>query len=545
MRKITARPKKLRAGSQSFYKLILFFSDFAMVAIGLIMGLGITGMDLLSILYTPCPIVILTVSLAAISFFPTYHLYNYHVIFLFKNHLKNTGKAYCWGILTVGIIMLVFEWSDIVDTNIKLLFVSTSIAAIALLLLSRYFWEHQLHLIKALGIGFIAIGIISIFRPTGKPAVLENFESIYLGLIFAAGLLAVSRFFLLHVVFNIWGRRQFRRQIIILGSDKEAARITNHIIDLNAPFWVTGNIDIKEGRKLNARLPKDYLGNLRELPQIVEKGNVNEIVITNKNIPKHTLIALFDFCVDSGINAWLSPGLLKIIDSKLYIDNFCGLEMIRFSGQKNSWVINKLKHGFDALITLPAFIIQLPVLLFIALAIKLNSKGPVFYLAKAVGKNARIFNMYKFRSMEVDNQSDLHKNYVTKLIKGEITNAGNNGQTLKITNDPRVTAVGRILRKFSLDEMPQLINVLKGDMSLVGPRPCLPYEYDIYKEWHKRRTAVRPGITGLWQVTGRSEVSFEDMILLDLYYMYNRTLLMDLNILFETVFVVLGKKGAY
>ena len=105
--------------------------------------------------------------------------------------------------------------------------------------------------------------------------------------------------------------------------------------------------------------------------------------------------------------------------------------------------------------------------------------------------------------------------------------------------------VGKFIRKFSLDELPQLINVLKGDMSLVGPRPCLPYEYEIYKDWYKKRTSVRPGITGLWQVTGRSEVSFEDMILLDLYYIYNRSFVMDLSIMYETIFVVFGKRGAY
>jgi len=130
------------------------------------------------------------------------------------------------------------------------------------------------------------------------------------------------------------------------------------------------------------------------------------------------------------------------------------------------------------------------------------------------------------------------------MIKGEITQDGS-GKTLKITNDPRITPVGRFLRRTSLDELPQLINVLRGEMSLVGPRPCLPYEYEIYKDWHKKRTAVRPGITGLWQVVGRSEVGFEDMILLDLYYIYNRSLELDLSILFETIFVVLKKKGAH
>jgi len=147
--------------------------------------------------------------------------------------------------------------------------------------------------------------------------------------------------------------------------------------------------------------------------------------------------------------------------------------------------------------------------------------------------------------MRTDTDSDIHKQFVTKLIKGEIGKEENEGKPLKITNDSRITRVGNILRKFSLDELPQLINVLKGEMSLVGPRPCLPYEYEVYEEWYKKRATVRAGITGLWQVTGRSSVSFEDMILLDLYYIYNRDLSLDLNILFETIFVVLGKRGAY
>ena len=229
---------------------------------------------------------------------------------------------------------------------------------------------------------------------------------------------------------------------------------------------------------------------------------------------------------------------------KLYIDSFCDLKMVRLCSQKHTWIFNKIKHTLDALITLPLFIVLLPVFVLIAVAIKLNSKGPVFYLAEAIGKNGKIFSMYKFRTMRTDMNSDIHKNYVTKLIKGEISNGGNKDQPLKITDDPRITSVGKFLRKFSLDELPKVINVLKADMSLVGPRPCLPYEYEIYQDWHKKRTSVRPGITGLWQVTGRSEVLFEEMILLDLYYLYNRSLLMDFNILYETLFVVLEKKGA-
>ncbi len=153
--------------------------------------------------------------------------------------------------------------------------------------------------------------------------------------------------------------------------------------------------------------------------------------------------------------------------------------------------------------------------------------------------------MYKFRSMKAASENKIHKDYISKLINGKINKEEDGETVLKITNDPRITRVGRLLRKFSLDELPQLLNVLQGSMSLVGPRPCLPYEYEMYQNWYKKRTSVRPGITGLWQITGRSEVFFEDMILLDFYYIYNRSLTLDFNILFETIFVVLGRKGAH
>jgi undecaprenyl-phosphate galactose phosphotransferase len=236
---------------------------------------------------------------------------------------------------------------------------------------------------------------------------------------------------------------------------------------------------------------------------------------------------------------------MPIIDIKLYIDSFCGLPMIRLGAQKNDLIFNKLKHAFDALISLPLLLILSPIFLLLTFAIKIDSRGSVFYRANAIGKNAKNFKMYKFRSMKINQDNSIHKRFVTKLIKGKFSSQNQEGQPLKITEDPRITRVGKIIRKFSLDELPQVINVLKGEMSLVGPRPCLPYEFEIYPDWYKKRVQVRPGITGLWQVTGRSEVAFEDMILLDLYYIYNRTLGLDLQILFETLFVVLRKEGAY
>jgi len=544
-KKTRVTPWEWLMNSVSFYKAILFLIDFIMAALGLVFGLWINGMDVSLAGNMIQTIVILPVSFVVISLFSTFNLYNYHFIFLFKNHLTNTIKAIFWGFLTIGLISSIYTRPDLLHENYQMFLVLIMMLAIVLLLLSRSFPKVQLHLVKALGIGLIVIGICNYFFPDTKLIVLENKEAFLLASLSTTFFIVASRLVIVHVIFNIWARRHFRRQIVIFGSDQEATNIADHIISVNAPFWIAGVVGYEKNCGLKAKFPKECLGNFNELPQIVEKNNVSELILTNDKIDKHTLIDLLDFCVDSRINVWFPPKLLKIIDSKLYIDNFCGLKMIRLCTQKNTWLFNKIKYGFDALFALPVFLIQLPFFLYIALAIKMNSTGPVFYLAKAVGKNGKYFNMYKFRSMNVDNRSNRHKDYVTKLIKGEITNDGYNGQPLKITDDPRVTSVGRILRKYSLDELPQMVNILKGEMSLVGPRPCLPYEYEIYKEWHKKRTIVRPGITGLWQVAGRSEVSFEDMILLDLYYIYNRTLLMDWNILVETIFVVLAKKGAY
>jgi len=323
---------------------------------------------------------------------------------------------------------------------------------------------------------------------------------------------------------------------------QRAKNIINHIVTHNAPYWVAGIV----GESVpDISLPKHRLGAINRLPDIVEQNKIEEIIVTDENIDKVTLISLLDYCTNKGLTVWFPQKLMPIIGVKLNIDNFCNLQMIRLCSQKNTWLFNKIKHGLDALMALLIFVLLSPLFLLISVAIKLNSKGSVFYRDQAVGKNGRIFTMYKFRSMRENNGSDIHKKYVTKLIKGEISNENSKDQPLKITNDPRVTTVGKLLRKLSLDELPQLINVLKGEMSLVGPRPCLPYEYEIYQNWHKKRSSVRPGITGLWQVAGRSAVTFEDMILLDLYYIYNRGLSLDFSILYETIFAVLGKRGAH
>ncbi len=475
--------------------------------------------------------VLFLVSLAAIAFFKTFNLYNHHRIYSIKYHFRNLLKSFALTLLTFAVITFVYLGPHFI-TNWYLVS-GIVLIAIGVMVLSRFFWDQISYFLKCAGIGFFSIGLAGLVGSEEVPLLLSHGVIILISFALTVVIILLIRLFLVHVVFNIWLRRRFRRQVAIIGSDLEAQNIVSHIIDHNAPFWIAGVIGVTDVEVfLDFGIEKCFLGSLNELPGIVNKNKISEIIVTDENIDKRTLISFLDYCTSKGVTAWFPPNLMPIIDVKLYIDSFCGIPMIRLCSQKHIWLFNKIKHGLDALMTLPAFVLLLPFFLITALVIKLNSKGPVFYRARSVGKNGKLFDMYKFRSMYESAGNEIHKEYVTKLIKGEIGIGDNPDQPLKITKDPRVTPVGKFLRKTSLDELPQLINVLKADMSLIGPRPCLPYEWEIYKDWHKKRTSIRPGISGLWQVAGRSEVDFEDMILLDLYYIYNRSLIMDFNIMY-------------
>lgn len=208
----------------------------------------------------------------------------------------------------------------------------------------------------------------------------------------------------------------------------------------------------------------------------------------------------------------------------------------------------RIKLILDVIGSAAALLLCSPLFLLIALAIKATSKGPVFFRQQRVGQYGRCFTFLKFRSMYTDNDCLVHKAYVSRLIAGEIAHEGpsENGKAIyKLKNDKRVTRVGKLLRRTSLDELPQLINVLKGDMSLVGPRPAIPYELAMYQTWHRRRVLeLKPGITGLWQVSGRSRVKFDEMVRLDIRYAKSWSLWLDLVILIRTPRAVIGGAGA-
>jgi lipopolysaccharide/colanic/teichoic acid biosynthesis glycosyltransferase len=201
-----------------------------------------------------------------------------------------------------------------------------------------------------------------------------------------------------------------------------------------------------------------------------------------------------------------------------------------------------VKRAIDIAGSLTALTLLSPVFLVIAALVKLSSPGPILFKQKRLGLLGKQFEFLKFRSMHAGNDPEIHKKYIESLIQNKQNTSG----VFKIQNDPRVTRLGRFLRKSSLDELPQFLNVLRGEMSLVGPRPPIPYEMEKYKSWHKRRVLeVKPGITGLWQVYGRSRTTFDEMVRLDIRYINEQSLMLDLKILLQTRRAVLFASGAY
>jgi lipopolysaccharide/colanic/teichoic acid biosynthesis glycosyltransferase len=210
------------------------------------------------------------------------------------------------------------------------------------------------------------------------------------------------------------------------------------------------------------------------------------------------------------------------------------------SGRKS---FQLLKRIIDVTGSLAALILLAPLFLIIAAVIKLTSEGPVFFQQPRIGQFGRKFTFLKFRSMFTNNDPAIHREYIRNLIDKKVADSGG---TFKIKNDPRVTPIGRFLRKSSLDELPQFVNVLRGEMSLVGPRPPIPYEFESYSLWHRRRILqARPGITGEWQVHGRSRTTFDEMVRMDLRYIENPSIWTDLKLLLKTPLAVITGNGAY
>ena len=326
------------------------------------------------------------------------------------------------------------------------------------------------------------------------------------------------------------------RMILIVGTEERALSLAQNIEkhkDLG--LRILGFVSTGDGsppQKLNGY---PVLGSAKDLPQLLEREVVDEVIFAISQEELKNMGDLFLSCEERGITARLAINFFPHVIAKTHLEELDGLPLLTFTTTPKNELMLLLRRIFDFVGSIILILILSPVFLLITLAIGLDSRGPAIYRQVRCGLNGRRFTFYKFRSM----------------VQGAETRKGDllahnlmDGPVFKMKNDPRVTRVGRFLRKTSLDELPQLFNVLRGDMSFVGPRPPIPEEVEKYEGWQRRRLSMKPGITGLWQVSGRNQIDFQQWMKLDLEYIDNWSMWLDFKILIKTILVVLLRKGA-
>ena len=278
------------------------------------------------------------------------------------------------------------------------------------------------------------------------------------------------------------------------------------------------------------------LGSLNDLDRVVEEQQVDEILVALPPAFRRLVPEIVERFERKGVTCKVVPDLFEMSLTRVDINDLRGIPLLGVKRTELAWADRVVKRIIDLAAGGLVVAVFSPVWLLIALLIKLDSPGPILFKQVRLGRNGKRFDAYKFRSMRHTAEEEVGRLKQFNEASGPI---------FKMKNDPRVTKVGRWLRRTSLDEVPQLLNVLRGGMSIVGPRPPIPAEVDRYEAWHHRRFEVQPGLTGLWQVSGRSELPFDEMVLLDIYYIENWNLALDLKILLRTIPAVVTARGAY
>jgi exopolysaccharide biosynthesis polyprenyl glycosylphosphotransferase len=325
----------------------------------------------------------------------------------------------------------------------------------------------------------------------------------------------------------------YRRRAVLVGTGKHVADVAHALSDApHSPIEVVGFLSSKAlpGNGLRA------LGSLEDLDKVLGSERIDEVIITDPDFPQVAAVELVDQCHQRGVRVRLAPSTMEILIHRAEFVPGQSVPLFELGPPVFEGVDFALKRAFDLIGATIMLALLSPLLLALAIAVRVSSRGPILYHSTRRGIGQRPFPCLKFRTMHTDaeeQQADLE----------ELNEA--TGALFKIREDPRLTRVGTFLRRFSLDELPQLINVLRGEMSLVGPRPLPQRDYDMLEDWHRKRYLVLPGITGLWQVSGRSELDFDDLVHLDFIYLEHWSLALDLTILLKTIPAVISRRGAY
>jgi exopolysaccharide biosynthesis polyprenyl glycosylphosphotransferase len=358
---------------------------------------------------------------------------------------------------------------------------------------------------------------------------------------YAAALVALLVSLVRLVDISRWRRRLRRgqgatRALVVGAGEVGRAVIRNIIAEPESGYSVLGYLDDDPAKRSQPLGRFEPLGGTRDLLHILKSHPVDEVIIALPWKSRDKIVRLAAQCDDALVRARIVPDLFEMSLGRVDVESLNGIPLIAVRPAGIGGGSYRLKRAIDVAAAALTLAFLSPLLAVLAVAIRLDSPGPILYRQTRVGRDGRLFVCYKLRSMVVgaDSQQTELRDH------NEAT-----GPIFKMRRDPRLTRAGRAIRRLSLDELPQLVNVLRGEMSLVGPRPPMPAEVAEYQEWHRRRLEIAPGLTGLWQVSGRSDLTFDEMVMLDLFYAENWSLGLDLRILLRPVPTVLLGTGAY
>jgi exopolysaccharide biosynthesis polyprenyl glycosylphosphotransferase len=331
----------------------------------------------------------------------------------------------------------------------------------------------------------------------------------------------------------------FLTPAVIVGANQEGRWLAEQLLSWETSgLHLVGFVDKKEPATTPLFHNLVCLGSVDQLGEIITRYNVGEVILASSAIStRDYLLDIFKrYGVSDTVNIRMSSGLYEVITTGLTVNEFAYVPLVYVNKVRLTGSDNLLKMVLDYVITITGLILISPLMLAIMLLIRLSSPGPIIHKRRVMGINGKQFYALKFRTMVVNGDEVMarHPELQEELARNH-----------KLKDDPRVTKIGALLRKFSLDELPQLFNVLSRDMSLVGPRMISPEEVAMYKQFDMNLLTVLPGITGLWQVSGRSDISYDERVRLDMYYIRNWSIWLDLQLLFQTIPAVLKGRGAY
>ena len=349
---------------------------------------------------------------------------------------------------------------------------------------------------------------------------------------------SLGRFLLRRVIYALREHGYFLSMALIVGANAEGRSLADQLRRWRkSGLYILGFVDNKSEVTTPVLHFPPILGSINNIDEIITQNGVEELILATSALSRDEILSIFNrYGVSSEVNLRLSSGLYEIITTGLQVKEMAFVPLVVVNKVRLTGLDRVMKLIMDYGLTIPGAVLVSPLLLALGCLVKLDSPGPVLHRRKVMGVNGKQFEAFKFRTMYINGEEILshYPQLQTELARNQ-----------KLKDDPRITRIGKFLRRFSLDELPQIFNVLKHDMSLVGPRMISPEEMKLYNQWGLNLLTVRPGITGLWQVSGRSDVLYEQRVQLDMQYIRNWSIWLDIQILIRTIPVVIKGKGAY